>query len=158
MLDEVQDKVGEKIAEICHAEAAFVTAGCWSAMVLGTAGVLTGKDPKKAAQLPFLQGTGMKSEVILQKSHANGYQHALTNAGVSLVLVETLEDLAAANVKRTGVTRESVYAGWIAGTPAGRLGKPEELAATIAFLASDHAGFITGQAILVDGGTANTLL
>lgn len=71
---------------------------------------------------------------------------------------ERLEDLAAANVERTGVTRDSVYAGWIAGTPAGRLGKPEELAATIAFLASDHAGFITGQAILVDGGTVNALL
>lgn len=47
MLDEVQDKVGEKIAALCHAEYATVTAGCWSAMVLGTAGVLTGKDRKK---------------------------------------------------------------------------------------------------------------
>src|ERR1700730_11782040 len=46
MLDEVQDKVGEKIAAMCHAEAAFVTAGCWSAMVFGTAGVLTGMDLK----------------------------------------------------------------------------------------------------------------
>src|SRR3954452_9580041 len=44
MLNEVQDKVGAKIAEMCHAEAAMVTAGCWSAMVLGTAGVLTGTD------------------------------------------------------------------------------------------------------------------
>ncbi|MDH4298817.1 MAG: selenocysteine synthase, partial [Cyclobacteriaceae bacterium] len=46
MLEEVQDKVGEKIAALCHAEAAFVTAGCWSALVLGTAGVLTGMDLK----------------------------------------------------------------------------------------------------------------
>src|SRR3954469_22911844 len=37
VLDEVQDKVGEKIAEMCHAEAAFVTSGCWSALVLGMA-------------------------------------------------------------------------------------------------------------------------
>src|SRR5690606_10866862 len=41
LLDEVQDRVGEKIAELCHAEAATVTAGCWSALVLGLAGVLT---------------------------------------------------------------------------------------------------------------------
>src|SRR3954464_11760785 len=46
VLDEVQDKVGEKIAKMCHAEAAFVTAGCWSALVLGMAGVLTGMDYK----------------------------------------------------------------------------------------------------------------
>ena len=65
-LDEVQDKVGAKIAALCHAEAATVTAGCWSALVLGTAGVLTGMDVKKVAQLAFLEGTGMKSEVILQ--------------------------------------------------------------------------------------------
>lgn len=71
---------------------------------------------------------------------------------------ERLETLAAATMERSGVTRESVYAGWIAQTPAGRLGAPEELAATIAFLASDRAGFITGQAILVDGGAVNALL
>ncbi len=89
MLDDVQDKVGEKIAELCHAEAAMVTAGCWSALVLGMAGVLTGRDMKKVAQLPFLSGTGMKSKVILQKSHATGYHHALSNAGVSFVTAET---------------------------------------------------------------------
>jgi L-seryl-tRNA(Ser) seleniumtransferase len=92
MLDEVQDKVGEKIAAMCHAEAAMVTAGCWSAMVLGMAGVLTGADTKKIAQLPDLEGTDMKSEVIVQKTHMGGYDHALTNTGVKLVAVETSED------------------------------------------------------------------
>src|SRR6266498_4971610 len=84
MLDEVQDKASAKIAEMCHAEAAMVSAGCWSAMVLGMAGVLTGTDTKKIAQLPNLEGTDMKSEVIIQKSHMNGYEHALTNTGVSI--------------------------------------------------------------------------
>lgn len=88
MLDDVQDKVGEKIAKICKAEAAMVTAGCWSALVLGMAGVLTGMDNKKVSQLPFLEGTDMKSEVIMLKNHANGYHKALTNAGVKIILVE----------------------------------------------------------------------
>jgi L-seryl-tRNA(Ser) seleniumtransferase len=70
----------------------MVSAGCWSAMVLGTAGVLTGTDPKKIAQLPFLQNTSMKSEVILQKSHMNGYEHSLTNTGVILIPVETSQE------------------------------------------------------------------
>jgi uncharacterized pyridoxal phosphate-dependent enzyme len=92
-LDEVQDKVGAKIAALCHAEAATVTAGCWSALVLGMAGVLTGMDNKKVAQLPILEGTGMKSEVILQKSHSVGYDHALTNTGVKLITIETADEL-----------------------------------------------------------------
>jgi uncharacterized pyridoxal phosphate-dependent enzyme len=92
MLEEVQDKVGQKIAELCKAEAAMVTAGCWSALVLGMAGVLTGADPKRVALLPKLEGTGMKSEVIIQKTHINGYHHALTNTGASIVTVETMEE------------------------------------------------------------------
>jgi L-seryl-tRNA(Ser) seleniumtransferase len=52
MITEVQDKVGEKIAAMCHAESAMVTAGCWSALVLGTAGVLTRMDRKKVSLLP----------------------------------------------------------------------------------------------------------
>ncbi|MEJ7769647.1 MAG: aminotransferase class V-fold PLP-dependent enzyme, partial [Chitinophagaceae bacterium] len=93
LLDEVQDKVGVKIAAICHAEAATVTAGCWSALMLGMAGVVTGMDTKKVSQLPFLEDTGMKSQVIMQKSHSLGYDHALTQVGVTLLTVETREEL-----------------------------------------------------------------
>lgn len=93
LLDDVQDKVGEQIARICKAEAAMVTAGCWSALVLGMAGILTGMDDKKVAMLPFLEGSGMKSEVIIQKSHANGYHMALTHTGVKIITVETAEEL-----------------------------------------------------------------
>lgn len=93
MLEDVLDKTGERIAEMCKAEAATVTAGCWSALVVGMAGVLTGTDPKKVAKLPFPEANGMKSQVILQKSHSVGYDHALTNAGVTLIYVETREEL-----------------------------------------------------------------
>ena len=52
MLDEVQDKVGARIAKMCHAEAAMVTAGCWSAMVLAWLACLQERTRKKYAQLP----------------------------------------------------------------------------------------------------------
>ncbi|GAB3801135.1 aminotransferase class V-fold PLP-dependent enzyme [Spirosoma humi] len=92
MLDDVQTKVGEKIAALTHAESAVVTAGCFSAMTLGLAGVLTGMDQKKVEQLPHLEGTDMKSEVIAQKAHNIGYSHALTNTGCKIIQVETLEE------------------------------------------------------------------
>lgn len=91
-LDELQDKVGERLAELIGCEYATVTAGAFSAITLGLAGVLTGDDPKKAAQIPF-DLSGMKSEVIVQKSHVIGYTHALENCGVTIVEVETVEEL-----------------------------------------------------------------
>lgn len=108
-IDEVQDKVGAKIAELCHAESAMVTAGCWSAIVLGTAGVLTGTDQKKAAELPHLEN--MKSEVLVQKTHNHGYVHALTNTGIKVVEIETVEELEKAINEQTAMMWFLNYAG-----------------------------------------------
>jgi L-seryl-tRNA(Ser) seleniumtransferase len=93
-LTELHDRVGERIATLVKAEAALVSAGAASAMTLGTAGVLTGGDPKKVVDLPNL--AGMKSEVIMQKSHRFGYDHAVRNCGVRIVEVETAAELEAA--------------------------------------------------------------
>jgi 3-oxoacyl-[acyl-carrier protein] reductase len=71
---------------------------------------------------------------------------------------ERLDGLAAATSERTGQSREAIFAGWEAESPLKRLGRPEELAAVIAFLCSERAGFITGQPILVDGGAIKSLL
>jgi uncharacterized pyridoxal phosphate-dependent enzyme len=91
MLDDLHDKVGQRIATLVKSEAAMVTSGAASALTLGTAGVLTGMDRQKMVDLPDL--TNMKSEVIMQKSHRFGYDHAIRNCGVKIVEVETAEDL-----------------------------------------------------------------
>ena len=91
MLDEAHDRIGERIATMLRAEAAMVTAGAASALTLGTAAVITGTDRQKILSLPNL--SGMKSEVIIQKSHRFGYDHAVRNCGVRLVEIETREDL-----------------------------------------------------------------
>ncbi|WP_128543939.1 aminotransferase class V-fold PLP-dependent enzyme [Larkinella soli] len=103
LLDELQDKVGEKIARLVHSEAAVVTSGAFSGMTLGLAGILTGMDLKKVEQLPHLEYTGMKSEVICQKAHDIVYNHALTNTGCKIVQVETAEDVEKAINERTAL-------------------------------------------------------
>jgi len=102
-LEDVQDKVGERIASLLHAESAMVTAGAFSALMLGMAGVLSGTDQKKVSQIPRLEGSGMKTEVILQKAHNDGYAHALTNCGVKLITVETAEELENAISEKTAM-------------------------------------------------------
>ncbi|KAA9037720.1 hypothetical protein FW778_16640 [Ginsengibacter hankyongi] len=52
MLNEVQDKVGEKIGQMVHAEGAMVTAGAFSGLILTMAVILTVKDQQKVKQLP----------------------------------------------------------------------------------------------------------
>ena len=101
MLDELHDKVGERIATLLRSEAAMVTSGAAAALTLGTAAVLTGSDRQKIVDLPDL--AGMKSEVIIQKAHRFGYEHAVRNCGVRLVEVETPEDLERAVSEKTAM-------------------------------------------------------
>jgi 3-oxoacyl-[acyl-carrier protein] reductase len=59
----------------------------------------------------------------------------------------------AAQAQREGSTPEAVRAARIAKHPARRLGAPEELGHTCAYLCSVHAGYLNGQNILLDGGS-----
>jgi D-glucosaminate-6-phosphate ammonia-lyase len=93
-LDDVQDAAGKRIAEICGAEAAMVTSGAAGAITVGTAACVAGENPEFIHRLP--DTTGMKNEVIIQKSHRYGYDHAVRNCGIKLVEVETAEELEAA--------------------------------------------------------------
>ena len=57
-----------------------------------------------------------------------------------------------------GISMEEAKAQRCAGIPAGRYGSAEEFGATCAFLCSQHAGFIVGQNILLDGGGVNATM
>jgi len=103
LLDELQDKVGEKIAKLVHSESAVVTSGAFSGMTLGLAGILTGTDPEKVKLLPHLEGTGLKSEVICQKAHDIDYNHAFLNTGCKIIPVETADDVAKAVNEKTAL-------------------------------------------------------
>ena len=59
--------------------------------------------------------------------------------------------------ERTGRSLDDVRAEWIAKIPEGRFAEPEELAATVAFLASPDAAYVRGQSIAVDGGRMRSI-
>src|ERR1017187_7614405 len=90
----LNEAVGRRIASLVGCEAAMVSAGAASALTLGTAACMTGTDSARIHRLP--DSSGMKNEVIIQKSHRYGYDHAVRNCGTKMIEVETAEQLEAA--------------------------------------------------------------
>ena len=70
---------------------------------------------------------------------------------------ERIAELDQANAQKSGKTIDDVRKASVASIPLGRLGRPEELANLVVFLASQAASYITGQAITVDGAAGNAL-
>jgi 3-oxoacyl-[acyl-carrier protein] reductase len=70
---------------------------------------------------------------------------------------ERIDELDRLNAERTGRSFDEVRQASVAGIPLGRLGRPEELANLVVFLASASASYIAGQAIMVDGAAGNSL-
>jgi len=98
-LDDLHDAVGARLASLIGCEAAMVTAGAASALTLGTAACMTGSDAEKIRRLPDAEG--MKTEVLVQKSHRFSYDHAVRNCGVKLIEFETREEFEAAVTGQT---------------------------------------------------------
>src|SRR5882762_9287224 len=87
---------------------AIVTSGAAAAMQSGLAGILTGDNEQFIQQLPDL--TGMKTEVIIQKSHRNPFDHQLRSTGIKLVVIETREQLHKAVNPKTAMMHFSNFA------------------------------------------------
>jgi uncharacterized pyridoxal phosphate-dependent enzyme len=93
-IPELERAAGERIAQMLKLPdgySALVTSGAAAAMQSGLAGLLTGDNERLIQQLPDL--TGLKSEVIIQKSHRNPFDHQLRATGIQLVVIETREEL-----------------------------------------------------------------
>jgi uncharacterized pyridoxal phosphate-dependent enzyme len=116
-LDDLQRAVGAKLAELTHNEAAYVSTGAAAGLVLATAAVVAGDDPKAIQQLP--DTTGLKNEVIIHKTHRNGYDHAVRQVGVKVIEIgseagTTPEDLESAINDKTA----AIF--WFQGAMTGR--------------------------------------
>jgi L-seryl-tRNA(Ser) seleniumtransferase len=82
-LDELNEAAGAAIARMLGAEAAFVTAGASSGLILQAAACIAGSDPAKVTRLPDTRG--MRNEIILQRAHRFAYDQAYRVAGGVLV-------------------------------------------------------------------------
>ena len=100
-IDELQEAAGRRVAELIGCDAAMITSGASAALTLGTAACITGKSQDFILQIPDL--AGLKSEVIVQRLHRYGYDHAVRNCGVKMIEVDSAEELEAAINERTAM-------------------------------------------------------
>lgn len=80
------------------------------------------------------------------------YNITVNNVGPGTILTDRIKHTAPA-----GADIEEVLKARVKNIPLGRIGKPEELAALVTFLASEQAGYITGTTIQVDGGASRAI-
>lgn len=110
-IPELEVAAGNRIAEMLKLPAgysALVTSGAAGAIQSGLAGILTRDNPALIKQLPDL--TGMKSEVIIQKSHRNPFDHQLRATGIRLVEVVDRDDLRKAVNEKTAMMHFTNFA------------------------------------------------
>jgi 3-oxoacyl-[acyl-carrier protein] reductase len=82
----------------------------------------------------------------------------VNNVCPGYTLTDRLNELADKAALSAGISREKIFERWSQQVPLGRLGRPEEFAALVAFLASERASYINGTTIAVDGGFVKSLL
>jgi D-glucosaminate-6-phosphate ammonia-lyase len=93
-IDELMEKVGDRLTELLQVGWGIVTAGAAAALTHATAGCLAGTDPEKIQRLPNLDG--LKNEVIMPRESRNAYDHAVRTLGVTVIEVNSPAELRAA--------------------------------------------------------------
>lgn len=83
-LKEFQRKVGERIAELTHNEAAFVSSGAAAGIALSVSACITGTEQKLIDSFPYLEGV-QRNQVVVWHSQRNGYDYAARQTGAHLV-------------------------------------------------------------------------
>ena len=98
---DLQKKAGEYLAQRLRCEAAMVTAGASAALTLGTAACINVMNNAPIQAVPMKVGDLKHNEVLVQKAHRYGYDHAIENCGVRFVEVESIDDYQKAFSDRT---------------------------------------------------------
>jgi 3-oxoacyl-[acyl-carrier protein] reductase len=110
------------------------------------------KQPLEGLILSNTIRTGLIGLAKTLSNDYGAYNILINNVCPGVTLTERVSQLSLALAAQKGIAPERVIQDWETGIPLKRMGRPEELANLVVFLASDRASYITGTTIPVDGG------
>lgn len=116
-LEDLQRRVGERLAMVTHNEAAYVATGAAAGIALSVIACMVGTDRAAMQRLP--DTSGLKDEVVVFKSHRNGYDHAVRMTGARLVEIGTEAHTEPAELERALGERTAAFV-WFQGAMTGR--------------------------------------
>jgi 3-oxoacyl-[acyl-carrier protein] reductase len=132
-----------------HAAPAMKAKG-WGRIVHITS--LVAKEPSLVLPISSTLRAGLGALTRIQATELGPFGVTVNAVLPGHTLTDRQRELLALRAAREGLSEEQALAAQAAAAPVRRLGSPSEIAAAIAFLCSRHAGFVTGECLLVDGG------
>lgn len=112
-LPELQIQVGNRIAELTHNEAAYISSGAAAGLVLATAVCVTDCDVELINEFPHIEH--LKNEIIIQHNHRNGYDYAIQQVGIKVIEIGD-ENGATGDDLRQAITPKTAAIFWFQGT------------------------------------------
>jgi len=140
---------------LCRATVPTMRARRWGRVIF-----LTSIAAKQAVTGLILSTTARAGILGLSKSLADELGPDGITANVvcpGYMRTERLTELMTVRAQRSGRTPDEVTADLVRNVPLGRIGDPDELAAAVAFLASEPARYITGAVLQIDGGSTRSI-
>ncbi|HEY1017086.1 MAG TPA: SDR family oxidoreductase, partial [Herpetosiphonaceae bacterium] len=138
------------VVRLIRAALPHLRAAGWGRIITITS--TTVKQPVDDLLLSSAIRPGVVGLVRALATQLGGENITVNNVAPGYTLTARVEEVFGAQAAARGISIEEATSDITARTPAGRMGRPDELAAAIAFLASERAAYITGQTLLVDGG------
>jgi 3-oxoacyl-[acyl-carrier protein] reductase len=139
------------IVQLVRAALPHMTAAGWGRIVTITS--ITVKQPQDDLLISSAVRPGVLGLVRSLASQLGGAGITVNNVAPGFTATDRVTEIFSARAAANGTSLEDEMRSITERSPLGRMGQPDELAAVIAFLCSTRAAYVTGQTIVVDGGT-----
>ncbi len=144
------------VIKLVHAFLPAIKQQGWGRIIASTS--ITVKQPVPSLALSNVARVGVVAFMKTLAGELAPLDITCNTVAPGYIMTDRVASLIKNKSVKDGLAYETTEREITAGIPAGRIGSPEEFGALVAYLASERAGYITGETILIDGGAYRGLM